>query len=225
MLRSDETSTTSIRHRFRKKRFRRIEALIRGVLEERDSVRILDIGGTTKYWTLLDPALQERVHVTVLNSESELDIHRAKNLGIAFEEVHGDGCAMPQYADGAFDLAHSNSVIEHVGSYSRMIDFAAETRRVGRAYYVQTPYLWFPLEPHYVVPFLHWLPDAHRIWLHSRIDMGYARRVDYLDAMRRVDAVRIVDRPLMRALFPDGEVVGERYMLMTKSLTAIRAAT
>jgi hypothetical protein len=223
MNRIDPNNPRSVSYGFRKRRFAHIEALIRAVLAERDQARILDIGGTTRYWALLDPALRSRVQLTVLNVQSELDLHRAaEDLGIACEEVAGDGCAMPQYADGSFDIAHSNSVIEHVGSYSNMIRFAAETRRVGRAYYVQTPYLWFPLEPHYRVPFLHWLPDALRISLHSSMNLGYARRCDYLEAMRRADRVRIVDRALMRALFPDGELVRERYMLMTKSITCLR---
>lgn len=222
---SEQSRVAELRRRFRRRRFERIEALIRDILKERDSAHILDVGGTTKYWALLDPELYGRVHVTVLNTEAELAIHRADDLGIAFEEVQGDGCAMPQYTDGAFDLVHSNSVLEHVGSYTRMIEFAVETRRVGRAYYVQTPYLWFPIEPHYLVPFLHWLPDALRIRLHSSFRMGRARRVSYPEAMVRADIVRMVDKPLMRALFPDGELVRERWMLMTKSLTAIRPPT
>jgi hypothetical protein len=222
MKRLDANDPKSVSYGFRKRRFELIETLIRAILAERDLARILDIGGTTRYWEMLDPALRPQVHLTVLNDQSELDLHRAETLDIAVEEVTGDGCAMPQYADGAFDLAHSNSVIEHVGSYSNMIRFAAETRRVGRAYYVQTPYLWFPIEPHYRVPFLHWLPDAMRMRLHSSMNLGYARRCDYLEAMRRADRVRIVDKALMRALFPDGELVRERYMLMTKSITSLR---
>ena len=222
MMRVDTNDPKSVSYGFRKRRFLLIEKLIRTILAEREVARILDIGGTTRYWEMLDPALRPQVRLTVLNRQRELDLHRAENLGIAAEEVTGDGCDMPQFADGAFDLAHSNSVIEHVGSYANMIRFAAETRRVGRAYYVQTPYLWFPIEPHYRVPFLHWLPDAYRIKLHSSMNLGYARRCDYLEAMNRADRVRIVDKALMRALFPDGELVRERYMLMTKSITCLR---
>jgi hypothetical protein len=221
MTRLDANDPRAAGYRFRKRRFTLIEDLIRAILAERDEARVLDIGGTTRYWSMLDAALRPRVRLTVLNQQRELDLHR-EDLGFTVEEVTGDGCAMPQYEDGAFDLAHSNSVIEHVGSYANMIRFAAETRRVGRAYYVQTPYLWFPIEPHYRVPFLHWLPDALRLRLHSSMNLGYARRCDYLQAMRRVDEVRIVDKALMRALFPDGELVRERYMLMTKSITCLR---
>lgn len=223
MKRIDDTEPGTIRYRFRKKRFALIEGLIRDLLATgSDPVRILDIGGTARYWSLLDPSLRAHVAVTLLNRQSELDSHRAE-LDIAFEEVVGDGCSMPQYADCAFDLAHSNSVIEHVGSYGNMIRFAAETRRTGRAYYVQTPYLWFPLEPHYGVPFVHWLPDALRLQLHSRVSVGYAGRCGtYADAMHRIDGTRIVDKTLMRALFPDGRLERERFMLMTKSLICLR---
>lgn len=222
MKRLDANDPKSVSYGFRKRRFALIDGLVRDILAERGRARILDIGGTTRYWEMLDPALRPHVHLTVLNDRSELDLHRAQGLDMAVEEVTGDGCAMPQYADQAFDLAHSNSVIEHVGSYSNMIRFAAETRRVGRAYYVQTPYLWFPVEPHFRVPFVHWLPDALRIRLHSSMTLGYARRCDYPEAMRRADVYRMVDKRLMRALFPDGELVRERYMLMTKSITSLR---
>lgn len=222
MKRINPNDPRSVSYGFRKRRFAVIEGLIGEILAGRERARILDIGGSTRYWEMLDPSLRARIDLTVLNTQKELDLHRAENLGIAVEEVTGDGCAMPQYADGAFDLAHSNSVIEHVGSYSNMIRFAAETRRVGRAYYVQTPYLWFPIEPHFRVPFVHWLPDALRIRLHSSMTLGYARRCDYVEAMNRADIYRIVDKPLMRALFPDGELIRERYMLMTKSITCLR---
>jgi hypothetical protein len=43
---------------------------------------------------------------------------------------------------------------------------ARETVQVGRSYYLQTPNFWFPLEPHYGVPFIHWLPDTALVPCH-----------------------------------------------------------
>jgi len=65
------------------------------------------------------------------------------------------------YADGEFDLVYASSVIEHVPG-ARRAAFAAETRRVGRGLYVQTPAYSFPVEPHSLLPFAHWLPAAVR---------------------------------------------------------------
>jgi SAM-dependent methyltransferase len=65
------------------------------------------------------------------------------------------------YADGEFDLVYASSVIEHVPS-ARRAAFAAETRRVGRGLYVQTPAFSFPVEPHSLLPCAHWLPPVLR---------------------------------------------------------------
>ena len=47
------------------------------------------------------------------------------------------------FADGEFDLVYCSSVIEHVPP-ARRAAFAAELRRVGRGWYVQTPALLVP---------------------------------------------------------------------------------
>ena len=70
------------------------------------------------------------------------------------------------FADGAFDIVYCNSVIEHVTTdiwlpkrrfraeaWEHQRQFAAEIRRVSRAYYVQTPNRHFPIEAHSLLPF------------------------------------------------------------------------
>src|SRR5919197_2285019 len=65
------------------------------------------------------------------------------------------------FEDGAFDLAYSSSVIEHVPP-DRREAFAAELRRVARGFYVQTPAFSVPIEPHTLLPCAHWMPPALR---------------------------------------------------------------
>jgi SAM-dependent methyltransferase len=72
--------------------------------------------------------------------------------------VQGDACALP-FADGSFDVVHSNAVIEHVGGRERQERFVREALRVGGRVFVTTPNRWFPLEVHTLLPFVHWLPD------------------------------------------------------------------
>ena len=43
----------------------------------------------------------------------------------------------------------------HAASQQR---FAREVARVGRAFWIQTPNRWFPVEQHLLTPFVHWLP-------------------------------------------------------------------
>lgn len=226
MLRRPQNNDPASRaSRFRRQRFRMIESLISEAAQRDGPITILDVGGKRGYWNLLSENLQGSVRITILNLEAETDIGRVPAdrdpLDVRYDV--GDGCNMPQFGDASFDIVHSNSVIEHVGSLSNMVRLANEIRRVGKAYYVQTPYLWFPIEPHYGVPFVHWLPAPSRAQMLNRFKLGYANRVaDYPDALSSADHTQLVDKTLMRRLFPDSELTNERYFLMTKSLIMIR---
>jgi hypothetical protein len=65
----------------------------------------------------------------------------------------GDACALPRrVTDQRFDLVYSNSVIEHVGGHARREAFAAAVRNAADRYWVQTPYRYFAIEPHWLFP-------------------------------------------------------------------------
>ena len=124
---------------------------------------------------------------------------------------------------GRFDFCHSNSVIEHVGDWDRVAEFARITRAVAPSYYVQTPYFWFPIEPHFSSPFFHWFPEGVRASLLLKKGHGFQRKLDDIgDAMRSVQHARLLDRRMMAGLFPDSTLVDERFLGLTKSLMAIR---
>ena len=74
--------------------------------------------------------------------------------------VRADGRDLP-FADGEFDLGFSNAVVEHVaGGRSGQRQFVGELCRVARRVFVTTPNRWFPVDPHTLVPFAHWLPPG-----------------------------------------------------------------
>src|SRR5947209_805860 len=73
--------------------------------------------------------------------------------------VRADAAAGLPFADREYDLVYCSSVIEHVAPRRREA-FAAELRRVGRGWFVQTPAVGFPIEPHSLLPGAHWLPVA-----------------------------------------------------------------
>jgi methyltransferase family protein len=74
--------------------------------------------------------------------------------------VRADGRALP-FEDGAFDLGFSNAVIEHVeGGRHEQRRFLAELCRVARRVFVATPNRLFPVDPHSLLPFVHWLPEG-----------------------------------------------------------------
>jgi SAM-dependent methyltransferase len=121
--------------------------------------------------------------------------------------VQADASEGLPFADNEFDLVYCNSVIEHV-SPERREAFAAELRRVGRGWYVQTPAWSFPLEPHALLPFAHWLPPSMR------------RPYWKLGASGGWEAIELLRRGEMEALF--GPALPERVGPLVKSWVCVR---
>jgi hypothetical protein len=157
-------------------------------------------------------------HVRVVNLPG---VEKPRSEGrMTFED--SDGCDLSRYDDASFDIAFSNSVIEHVGDWTRMRSFANEVRRVARAYFVQTPNFWFPVEPHCVTPFFHWLPFASRVWLLRNFDLGYWRGRRSVDAaVATAESARLLSAPMMEDLFPEAKIQKERFLFLPKSIIAI----
>jgi hypothetical protein len=179
--------------------------------------RVLDIGGTPECWRLLPVSPR----VTLLNTP-----RAGADLAGAESWVAGDGRSLP-FRDGAFDVVFSNSVIEHVGDAASQRRFAAEVARVGRAYWVQTPNRWFPVEQHLLTPFLHWLPQRWQRLLMPRLNLWRLlvrvspdRRKYYIE--HYLGEIRLLSGSGLQDLFPDSCVVRERFLGWTKSLVAVR---
>jgi hypothetical protein len=211
----------SIGYKLRAKRARHLMQLIDTVYAEKGRVEILDIGGVDYYWEVLPESfLAERnVSITVVN----LPQTKTPRDHWPFKFAVGDGCDLHQLADQSFDIAHSNSVIEHVGDWSRMTAFAREVQRVAPRYFVQTPNYWFPIEPHGMFPLFQYLPKPARVWMVMHFQIGrFPRATSVAHAMRVVESARLLTRKMMQALFEDAEIVTERLVGLPKSFIAIK---
>jgi hypothetical protein len=179
---------------------------------------ILDVGGHPGEWMA---GVETPVTVTIVNVGPW---PAGLNAPPRFIYCEGDARALP-FADGAFPIAYSNSVIEHMGSWEDQQRFAEEIRRVGRNLYVQTPYRWFPVEPHFLAFFVHWLPRSwHRRLLPLFSIRGWFRKGDDVDVGKLVEEVRLLSVSEMKRLFPDCEIHRERVFGFVKSLIAVRRA-
>jgi Methyltransferase domain len=207
---------------FRARRVAQLRSLIAAISSRKGApLKILDIGGRPQYWEQVGLQFLRLSNVKIVL----LNIH-ATELGGGqdeFEKVVGDACDL-RFADHEFDLVHSNSVIEHVETWRNMKAFASETRRVGRYYYVQTPYFWFPVDPHfYAFPMFHWLPRPIRARLLSSLPLATAGRLPGIDkSFQAVDDARLLDLSQFKFLFPDAEIRFERAIGLPKSMIALR---
>jgi hypothetical protein len=220
---TDYSNPNSLGSRLRRRRRHYLAALIDLVFSRRGRVKILDIGGRRQYWAMFDDDYlrSRQVHITLINSAHELG--GVAEQDARFTAVPGDGCSLPQYQDNSFDLTHSNSTIEHVGGWERMEAFARESRRLAPAYYLQTPYFWFPVEPHFMAPFYHWLPENWRAKLLLQMRLGHhGPAVDMGDAMRQVRSARLLDKAQLTFLLPDASIRFEWLGPFPKSLIATK---
>lgn len=225
---ADTRDGQSLSSRFRARR----DVLLRDfILQRRAGVtgplRILDVGGTADYWRRvgLDFVADNDLHITCVNLEAG-EFGPPVPESVRFDFAVGDARDLP-YPDHAFDFVHSNSVVEHVGRFADMAAYASEIRRLAPAYYVQTPYFWFPVDPHfYRMPFFHWLPEPMRLALVRRVKLGWARPVsDVAHGMRIVESAVLLDRLRFATIFPDADLRFERLAGLPKSLLALRGYT
>lgn len=216
-------SQESLGSKLRAKRIAPLLEMIEVVFNQHGYVNIIDIGGTEQYWNIVPREFlaKHNVTITIVNLPKTIE---KQDYG-PFKFVAADACALEQFADKSFHIAHSNSVVEHVGDWERMMQFAEEIARVSQQYFVQTPNYWFPIEPHFMAPFFHWLPKQNRIWLVSHFHLGNRAKAASTDeAVRLVDSVQLLDRRRFQELFKDAQVLTERFFLLPKSLIALKKA-
>jgi hypothetical protein len=134
------------------------------------------------------------------------------------------------FSDREFDIVICNSVIEHVtpalhrdlgemqwrrASWPVQVAFAKEIRRVGSAYFVQTPHRDFPFDMHLWLPLTNWLPHQYLVRMRPVVDRFWIKSCDGIDW----NLLRTAE---MRSLFPDAVIHVEKFAQIPKSIIAYR---
>jgi SAM-dependent methyltransferase len=173
--------------------------------------RILNVGTTGSrmgFWEQLEHWYPHPDRITGggLHYDAVLDYQESFP---AITAVVFDGCCMP-FPDKSFDIVYSNAVIEHLPGPDAVARFASEVQRVGKGWFISTPNYWYPIEPHYHLPYLQLLPQR---WQH-RVAANLGKPTyEYLQLLERRDMTR---------LFPTSEVVGCRVTFYPETLIACR---
>jgi hypothetical protein len=178
-----------------------------------EEMRVLDLGGTAISWRV---AGLRAKHVTIVNL-----LHESEPEEPWIKLVQGDACAG---GFGNFDLVFSNSVLEHVGGHGRRQQFSDAVHDSAPAWWVQTPYRYFPIEPHWLFPGFQFLPFRTRLTIARFWDVGHRPALkDRAEAAELVASAELVSATEMRAYFSDGKIWYERIAGLPKSLVAYKA--
>lgn len=197
-------SIRSIHEKFRREK---IDAFMRLVDGEARRGTLLDVGGgpgiNGEFLSLYGRF--ERVVTVNLHSQGISGTN-----GAQLQELIADGRQLP-VKDGAFDWVFSNAVIEHVGKHQDQERFANEVRRVAkRGYFVACPNKYFPIEPHTLLPFYQFLPEALQRKV-APYSPGY---------LKQYEEITLLTAGELQKLFPEATVEAVGFPLIGNSLVA-----
>lgn len=207
-------SPTSIGGKARLRRWN----MFSNVFPEIREMHVLDLGGTVETWERC-PIRPKSVTVLNLFPSAATDGHWVMS-------VAGDACqaktvlAESGFRDG-FDLVYSNSLIEHLGGHARRAEFAQQVADLAPRHWVQTPYRYFPLEPHWLFPGMQFLPVAARTHIAQHWPLAHTKPSSRAEARSEVLWTELVGKADMGHYFPQSEIVSEKIFGLTKSLIAI----
>jgi hypothetical protein len=195
----------------------RFEELLRRFPNLED-MRVVDLGGTPDFWRA---APIRPKHVTTVNLDNN---YRADESWL--DHVVADACELAslEACPGSYDLAISNSLIEHVGGYQRRRNLARVVMAAASSYWVQTPNRYFPIEPHYVAPGFQFLPTGARAAAVQHWPLARDRVLTRADALAHVLSIDLIGPTELQYLFPDSRIWHERIAGLSKSIVAIKKA-
>jgi hypothetical protein len=217
MAESAYQNVRSLASKIRKRRSKHLINLIEKIIGRHGltEIKIADIGGDRIYWKIFPferfPDVQFKIELINILPKK---LHFGEDYSrpnVEFKPVICD-CTKLTMADKSYHLCHSNSVIEHLGSWENVKKAVSEADRVAQYVYHQTPNFWFPYEPHFRMVFVHWLP---RPMLTTFItEFSNLRNKEYDVAKFHQDEICLLTRRDMKRLFPGLKLINERYLLV-----------
>ena len=207
-------------------------ALFRGAFPLDGNTRILDLGSEsgTNIRLVLSGTLVTPQNTYIADIDQQLVARGAQQFGFQ-PVVVGENGRLP-FPDGYFDIVYCSSVIEHVTlpknevwstksgkefrerSLAHQAAFAREIQRVGRQFFVQTPYRWFVIEAHSWLPFVGWLPRELVVPI-----LKFSRK--FWPKWTAPDW-HLLNKRQLAGMFEGAEIRDEKWCGLTKSIMAVK---
>jgi hypothetical protein len=207
-------SPSSLGARKRAARWELFSELFPGVSE----MRVVDLGGTVEAWRR---APVRPASVTVVNLFEPGDSDSDWLVPVTGDACDARTALREAGARTEYDLVFSNSLVEHVGGHAQRVALAKEIHALAPRHWVQTPYRYFPIEPHWLFPGLQFMPVAARSRLAAAWPLAHSRPEDRAAAVSEVQWTELVGIAEMRAYFPTSEIHKEKMAGLTKSVVAV----
>ena len=206
-----------VSNKLRRKRFELFLGFLNSTHRFGEYIKILDVGGRIDFWENMNFLTRTDIKITLLNLKKETSSY--DNV----EFISGDGRNMKDFCNKQFDIAFSNSVIEHVGSYKDQLNMAQEMERVGKTIFLQTPNYWFPFEPHFLAVGYHYCPVRVRAYLLRHFNLGwYSKISDYEKSIKIAKSIRLLRKSELKQMFPASDIFEEKFFGLTKSFIVRR---
>jgi len=207
--------------------------IFRSIFELGAETRILDLGSESglNIFTVLRGTAVKPENVYIADIEPTLIEKGQRDFGFV-PVLIGETEKLP-FKDGFFDIVFCSSVIEHVTvpkdlvwasksgfkfrreALVRQTEFAQEVQRLGRQFFVQTPYRFFPIESHTWFPLLSFVPRRTLIPILRILNKFWIKKTkpDW----------NLLTKKELAGMFKDSRIVCERSFGMIKSIMAIKS--
>ena len=191
-------------------------------------VRLIDLGGTVKFWENWGLAKQPLLDVTVVNSHELDKCHQDDPITLPnIHRLRADVLTLTAEDFAQYDVIFSNSLIEHLPGRQLQRQLAQAIIDSKRPYFMQTPNKRSPVDPHFprpYVPFFAAYPRAVQARLLSWSALGSGSAApSYQAALERLSNYYPLTKRDIRNLFPQARVVMERPMGVPMSIVAMSA--
>jgi hypothetical protein len=212
---------------------RKRAAVFRDAFRLTDQTKVLDLGsawgGHINSVLTGTPVLPRNTYIADI--DAKVLARGQREYGYVPVHIGQDG-KLP-FPDGYFDIVYCSSVIEHVTipknevwtlrsgkefrerSLAHQREFAREIQRVGRQFFVQTPYRWFVVESHSWLPFAGWLP--------RRLLLPVLKTARTLSLTRTNPDWYLLNKHEFADLFDDAQIRDEKWLGLTKSIMAVKS--
>jgi len=223
--------TKLVQHFSRQARAKRAE-IFRNTFYLDENTKILDLGSESgsNINAVLKGTHVQHGNVYIADIEPKA-VNKGSNEYGFIPVVINESEELP-FEDNFFDIVYCSSVIEHVTipknevwtlysgrqfkaeSLKRQKIFAREIERLGKQFFVQTPYRHFPIESHTWLPFVAWLPRrilipvlncSNRFWVKKTCPDWY-----------------LLNKTKMHDLFDGADIQVEKKFGLTKSIIAVK---